>query len=161
MTANIQQRTESNIHSLEESTIIQACELLRNYDGGLKEHLAHIVAELCNVSVNAMMKETKHIDVVRARWLYWYAYRYMTDESHYSIAQYCSQWRKFTSTCISHSIAKMAVIIDGNSIWAKRWIILKRLIKIMLNKNVGDEQPSNITIKITHPKGVNVELKQE
>ena len=153
----------NDINKLEEETINEACKLLSAYNKGLKHYLACLVASLCGVSVGDLYTNTKHIGIIQSRWLFWYAYRYMTNESYESISRNSSEWRHFGSACVGQSVTKMAMMISQDDIWSKRWAVLKRMIKIML-RNTSKEQDlfqTPITIKVVYPKNVNVELKSE
>ena len=150
----------SDIQRIEADTIDKVCSLLRDYHSQTKDYIADITASLCGISKDDMLTDTRHIDVIRARWLYWYAYRYMFDVSYESIAKQSSN-RLFTTPCVGQAIAKMSLLVDTNTIWNKRWTILKSIIKIMLNgtDNAHEQQPTTITLKV--PKNINVELKKE
>ena len=158
-------KTENEIiddmRSIEEKTIDSACELLSTYGGEMRQYLARIAASLCCVEENEIMANTKNIDIVQARWFFWYAYRYMTNESYESMAQRSKAYRHFSASCVGASVAKMSMMISKEPIWTKRWTILKRIVKIML-KNINNETPNEVvTLTITHPKGVTIELKPD
>lgn len=147
---------------MEEDTISEICRIVRDYRRLTDEHLQRIVADLCGVSVEGMMGDIRHLHNSQARWLYWYAYRYMTNDSYESIAKN-NEYRKFTHPCVCQSISKMSDFISASTIWTKRWTVLKHIIKGILAKQPKQQQlfGDDITIKVTAPKGVNVELIQE
>jgi chromosomal replication initiation ATPase DnaA len=151
---------QNDIRRIEEDTIDKVCFLLSEYHFRTKDYIADITASLCGISKKDMLTDTRHIDVIRARWLYWYGYRYMFDASYESIAKQSGN-RLFTTPCVGQSVAKMSSLIDTNTIWKKRWSILKNIIKLMLNDN--DRMKENIqqTITLKVPKNINVELKKE
>lgn len=156
---------ENEIRQLENNTIDAICQSLANYNACLCDYLATFVARICNVSNREMFRETKNLDIVRARWLYWYAYRYMTDATYETIARHnsCEGNKKFTRVAVNQGVSRMALLIsEENTIWAKRWNIIRRVIKAMLKQNDAKEfAPQNILLKVTHPKGVTLEIKTE
>ena len=127
------------------------CDTLLNYEGRVRNYLADFVASLCNVEKEKMFSENNSLDVAQARWLFWYAYRYMTGETYEKI-------ETFTKVGVASSVNKMSVMIEQQPIWKKRWTIVKRIIRItnsLIDENT--EEP----IKIIIPKNANVELKRE
>lgn len=139
------------------------CRLIRDYRLSVSQHLERIVAELCDVSVEEMMKDTKHMYNTQARWLVWYALRYMTNDSYQSIARSTARGRMFTIGCICADISKMSNLISANTVWTKRWTILKRIIKESLDATslVKEKTLDEVSIKVSVPRGVKVDVKQE
>ena len=148
---------QSNIKLIEDETIEKACALLASYNNKIHDYIACFVSSLCDVEFKDLMYDTKHLNVVKARWLYWYAYRYLTNDSFDTIAKMTSQYRKFATSCVGSSCAKMSRMIDIEPIWNKRWQILKRIIKIANKTSLNESQ----TIRITYPRNIKIELKQE
>ena len=136
------------------------CDTLLNYEGRVRNYLADFVASLCNVEKKKMFSENNSLDVAQARWLFWYAYRYMTGETYEKIGRlsYDTYGKTFTKVGVASSVNKMSVMIEQQPIWKKRWTIVKRIIRItnsLIDENT--EEP----IKIIIPKNANVELKRE
>ena len=136
------------------------CDTLLNYEGRVRNYLADFVASLCNVEKEKMFSENNSLDVAQARWLFWYAYRYMTGETYEKIGRlsYDTYGKTFTKVGVASSVNKMSVMIEQQPIWKKRWTIVKRIIRItnsLIDENA--EEP----IKIIIPKNANVELKRE
>lgn len=148
---------QSNIKLIEDETIEKACALLSSYNNKIRDYLACFVSSLCDVEFSELLYDTKHLNVVKARWLYWYAYRYLTNDSFDTIARMTSQNRKFATSCVGSSCAKMSRMIDIEPVWNKRWQILKRIIKIANKTSLNESQ----TIRITYPRNIKIELKQE
>lgn len=154
----------------EQELIQEVCNLLHEYNVSTRDNFSHIVSELCKVDEKEMMTDRKNQYNIQARWLYWYALRYMTNESYSSISNSTKYDRHFTVACVCYSIKKMSDLISANTIWTKRWTILKRIIKESadantfekaFDKELSSNNQKEITIKITHPKGVKIELKEE
>ena len=136
------------------------CDTLLNYEGRVRNYLADFVASLCNVEKEKMFSENNSLDVAQARWLFWYAYRYMTGETYEKIGRlsYDTYGKTFTKVGVASSVNKMSVMIEQQPVWKKRWTIVKRIIRItnsLIDENT--EEP----IKIIIPKNANVELKRE
>jgi chromosomal replication initiation ATPase DnaA len=136
------------------------CDTLLNYEGRVRNYLADFVASLCNVEKDKMFSENNSLDVAQARWLFWYAYRYMTGETYEKIGRlsHDTYGKTFTKVGVASSVNKMSVMIEQQPIWKKRWAIVKRIIRItnsLIDENT--EEP----IKIIIPKNANVELKRE
>lgn len=147
---------------IENDTIREVCILLRNQELKQREYLANVVASICGVDVNDMLTNTRHLHMSQSRWLYWYAYRYMTNESYDSISEKSKMYRRFAASCVGDSIAKMSMMIHDNGIWSKRWKMIKGIIKGFLdeNGNVCVELPQVVTIEVKAPKGVEVKLSK-
>lgn len=147
---------------IENETIDELCNIIKRYNRLGEEQLQRIVADFCGVSIEDMMGDVRHLQNSQARWLYWYAYRYMTNDSYVAIAERNAH-RKFTPQCVCSSISKMTDFISANTIWTKRWTVIKHIIKGILSNRPKQKEfiCEDITIKVTAPRGVNVEVKQE
>ena len=148
---------------LETENIEKACDLLRQHESRIEDYMADIVASLCNVDCAEMLTNSSVAYLAQARWLYWYAIRYMTNETYDKIAirTTAKSGCKFTPNGIGQSINKMALLVAQEPIWVKRWTIIKHIIKLRdtVIKEKGDME--TLTMKIIAPKGVKVELKNE
>jgi hypothetical protein len=120
-----------------------------------------MVASVCDVDVDEMLTDTKHLQNSHARWFFWFAYRYMTNENYDSIARKTGTKRKFTVGSIGYCISKMSMMVESEPIWVKRWTIIKRVIKAILDNggdNIGARQET-LTFKVQPPKGIDVKLQ--
>lgn len=149
------------VDELEDKTIEKVCQIIQNYNGELKTILAYITASLCDVKAEDLLVDTTRMDVVRARWLYWYAYHYMTGETHESISRKSEEQRKFATSAVGAGITKISALIDTSSVWSKRWAYLKRVVKILTKQTETKQKQQTIQIKVTAPKGTKIILKQE
>ena len=148
---------------IETENIERACELLNGYEQKIENYLAHIVASLCGVDVAKMLSDTSVAYLAQARWLYWYAVRYMTNETYEKIAERTTSKSgyKFTPNGIGQSINKMSAMIINEPIWTKRWTIIKRIIKLRdsaINKTKNDD---SVTIRIVAPSDIKLNIKTE
>ena len=157
------EQIKSDWERLENDNIEKACEYLRMYEGDIEDYVAEIVASLCNVDVDKMLSDTSVAYLAQARWLYWYALRYMTNETYDKIAERTMHKTpyRFTPNGIGQSINKMSAMIVNEPIWTKRWIILKRIIKLRDTVVKEKSEIETVTMKIIAPKGVKLELKNE
>ena len=123
-------------------------------------YLAEFVASLCSVETERMFSSSNDLDVAQARWLFWYAYRYMTNETYEKIGKLSMPLygKTFTKVGVASSVNKMYTLIEQKPIWRKRWTIIKRIIKQC--ENVIDDETQK-PIKIIVPKDANIELKRE
>lgn len=142
--------------SIEISNINKACEYLRGYEQEIGNHLARFVASLCDIEVEEMLSNLKSNYCSQARWLYWYALRYMTNETYDKISERTIyNGHVFTMRAVAQGIEKMGRMVYDNGIWRKRWTILKRIIK-MHNE---DNKNNVVKVLITKPRGVQVEVE--
>lgn len=144
----------------EKQMVDSICSVLSAYEGNIRLCLSKFVAALCDVEIERMFSNDNHLDVAQARWLFWYAYRYMTGETYEKIGRLSEPIynKSFTKVGVAASVNKMYALIEQQPIWRKRWTIIKRVIK--QSENFIDESATK-PIRITIPKDANVELKRE
>lgn len=144
---------------LDSENLEKACEYLRKIEGNVEDYLADIVASMCNISVDDMFKNTSVAYIAQPRWLYWYAVRYVTNETYEKIAARTRERGfAFAPNGIGQSINKMAKMVDANPLWTKRWTMLKHIIKLR-DTNVTKQE--TVTFRVIAPKGYKLELKSE
>lgn len=150
-----------DLKDIDQQTVDVVCDLLRQYSTNTSMYLANMVASVCDVDVDEMLTDTKHLQNSHARWFFWFAYRYMTNENYDSIARKTGTKRKFTVGSIGYCISKMSMMVESEPIWVKRWTIIKRVIKAILDNggdNIGARQET-LTFKVQPPKGIDVKLQ--
>lgn len=143
----------------ERITIKCVCDTLRGYGSRIREYLADFVASICNVERDDMFSSCNDLDVAQARWLYFYAYRYMTNDTYEKIGRtpVGANGKTFTKVGVATGINKMYELIEQQPIWRKRWLIIKRIIKE--SDSSIQELPTPVTIKV--PKNVEITIKKE
>lgn len=156
-----EKQANETIAKAEKDALDISCEALRNYTQTLQKSLANLVAAICNVDVNDMLCEPRIAPFVQARWLYWYSCKRMFEDTNESLSEQTKSNYHFKTNCITKGISKMSMLIQEGTIWTKRWAIIKRVIAEVKKVEQPELFAQNITVKITHPKGVNIELKQE
>ena len=146
---------------IENENIERACELLRGQEYAVQDYMAEISAALCDVDVKEMLSETSVAYLSQARAFFWFSVRYMNSETYDKIAERTQKHGgfHFTPNGIGQAINKMARLIEKEPIWKKRWIMMKRVIKIRELANRDDGMESTITVRV--PKGVRVEIENE
>lgn len=107
------------------------CAIINKQEIDVQDYLADIVSSLCDIDTTEMMTKEDRLHCNHARWLYWYAYRYMTNDTFEHIEQITKRYgRRYSLQGISAAVNKMSNLIASNTIWTKRWIIIKRIIKL-------------------------------
>lgn len=152
-----EEEIKQNLEENERITMNCVCDTLSSYGGRIRLYLADFIASLCNVEKEKMFSTCNNLDVAQARWLFWYAYRYMTNETYEKIGKLSGELygKTFTKVGVAASVNKMYELIENGGIWRKRWLIVKRIIKI---SNTLIEEQENQPIRIVVPKEANVEL---
>lgn len=152
-----EEEIKQNLEENERITMKCVCDTLSAYGGRIRLYLADFIASLCNVEKEKIFSTCNNLDVAQARWLFWYAYRYMTNETYEKIGKLSGELygKTFTKVGVAASVNKMYELIENGGIWRKRWLIVKRIIKI---SNTLIEEQENQPIKIIIPKDANVEL---
>lgn len=148
-----------NLEDNEQHAMQIICDTLSTYENKARVYLADFVAALCHVEKGDMFSTCNNLDIAQARWLFWYAYRYMTNETYEKIGNLSRDiyGKAFTKVGVSSSVNKMARLIANEPIWTKRWAILKRIIK---EQNPSIAEPP-VPITITIPKNVELTIKKE
>lgn len=148
---------KERMQQIGDETVNKACDLLRAYNRRCDEYLAEIVASVCDVNVEDLLCDTKHIRNSHARWLYWYAYRYMTRESYKTISERHSKYKRFTEGGVGISIARMNIMIDQEPIWKKRWLIIRNILRAIEDESM-EYETTTLTLNVVPPKGIDVKI---
>ena len=142
--------------AIDDNVINGVCELLNKYNYNLLNNLIRFVASVCNLEPIDMLSISDKIYVSQSRWLLWYAHRYMTHESYEKIAERtCIEGHVFNTRSVAAGIEKMAHIIETEEIWQKRWLAIKKIIKLW---RVNDNDDSKEII-VTIPNYMDVKVK--
>lgn len=161
-----EEKIKSELMSIHDATIETACGLLRKYEYDIQDYLLHFVASICDVDAQDIFSVHDKIYISQVRWFFWHAYRYMTNETYEKISVITKKrfGYEVTPSGIGISINKMAGLISSESLWTKRWIVVRRIIKMHnetdISANKTDEAHRQLVkMIVTHPS--NVELKIE
>ena len=148
--------------SVDSENLEQALLYLKKCEIAVNEYLAEAVASLCGVSAKEMMSNTNATYLTRPRWLFWYAYRYMTGDSYRKMSNALKVGSKeFSEKGIQGGIEKMSAMINEDSVWNRRWAVVKRIIK--LREQEGESVDNTIVIQVPKTlKGkVNIQIKDK
>lgn len=153
-----EEEIKQNLEENERLMMTCVCDTLVNYERCVRTYLADFIASLCNVETERMFSDDNHLDVAQARWLFWYAYRYMTNETYEKIGKLSGELygKVFTKVGVASSVNKMNIMIEQQPIWKKRWAIVRRIIKTQ-NEIVFEPQ---IPVTIAVPKNVVLTIKK-
>lgn len=160
---------DTDFEKMENDTVDKVCELLNGHEDAVRSYLADFVANICNVSVDKMLSETSVAYMSQARAFYWYALRYMTNETYDKLSEYTVSHGgyRFTPNGIGQAINKMNALIEKEPIWKKRWFIIRKIIKKFHASSActyrPDGETKDVRVVVYRPKGVDVkvELKDE
>lgn len=147
---------------VEYSHVEQAIWHLKQQEEDVRMFLADFVAAVCGVEREDMFSNSDTACFAHARYLYWYAYRYMTGESYEKMArQVPNGGHRFVLRSIQNGVNRMSMMIEEQPLWKKRWTIIKRIIKL----REQDDDYIDKTIVIQVPKTlkgkVNISIKDK
>lgn len=130
---------------------------------GIGNYIAEQVAELCGISTDEMFSSSNARHTAHARWLYWYAYQYMTKDDYGTISRFSpNNGRVFSRSSISYGVSCMSMMVEREYAWKGRWKTIKHAIKTIRG---DDEEEIDRTIVIRVPKDlkkkINIEIKEK
>lgn len=96
-------------------------------------YLANSAAGVCGVDYEDFTgKKSGKGSVRQSRWLFWYAYRMMTNETYIKIAEVSRQVGiEFSLDGIRKAVEQMRRLIETESVWKRRWHEMSKVIKIL------------------------------
>lgn len=140
-----------------DDTLLNALDALGDYEKDIQGYIAESVARICNVDKNAMFSDFDKVHTAHARWLFWYAVKYMTNVSCRRVAEQTSIYgKRYTEQGIARAVGKMGSMIENEPMWKRRWSVIKRIIKLQYDNEEQDE-----TIIIQIPKSIKNKIKIE
>ena len=130
--------------------------------------LAESVASLCDVALSDMMSFTDTSDVAMARWLYWYASRYMTHDTYDRIARRMTlDGCTFTARAVGTGINKMSMLIERDVMWQSRWTMVRDIIRTYRAsakeqaERTSDTDTFTITVPAVLARRVKIKIKED
>lgn len=142
--------------------------ILQNFKYDEQVMVASFIAAICDVDYADLFAENKRQTTTHARWLYWYALRYMTHETYerISVRTYFDGC-KFTSQNVGIGISKMMRMIGQEPEWRKRWKLVKHLIDLKEDPNsyhqndFTNPSPQKYKLSLNVPKEIknNIEIE--
>ena len=125
----------------------EAIEHLKMCELSVQSKLADLTASICDVEKEKIFTDTDIIYIAHARWFYWFSYRYMTNESYEKISmQTINGGHTFNPRTVQSGVSKMTMMIAGEPLWAKRWLVIKNIIKTFNGNNIKKDEPLVIQI---------------
>ena len=116
---------------IHEESVKEIRSVLKRYEYNVQEHLAEIVASFCGVETDAIFsKKRLDMDKIQARWLFLYAYRYMTGKTYKGVVKTLREMgMKMSVRGVALSINNMSKLIETDHGWRCKWTVLKGIIK--------------------------------
>lgn len=141
----------SDLERMENFHVDMAIEHLTQHEKDFQAYLYDFAISLCGVSKSDMRLNSNSGHIAHARWFFWYAYRYMTNETYKKIANITKDLvgKTYSSVCINDGANRMSMMIETEPLWKKRWVIISRIIKM---KNEAENKTEDNTIVICVPK---------
>lgn len=158
--------------NLEDKTFKEIETILHNYDYNSQTMLAHFVANICNVDYTDLFVDSKEQYKTHARWLYWFAMRFMTGETYDRISNRTYfDGNKFTSQNVGIGISKMTKMVGMEQSWRNKWKVIKHFIKLREDphsyhiNDFSNPMPTKYKLSLNVPKGMKnnleIEIKEE
>ncbi len=136
--------TKKELAEMRSKTFKEIEEILRRYDYNEQDMIGSFVASLCDVDYADMLSASNNSHIAQARWLYWYAMRYFTHDTYYRISERTQlDGHRFTPESIGVCITKISALIEEDSVWKRRWVMTKRMIRLLQDPH--DYQHSDFT----------------
>ena len=154
--------TKTNLEKSKEGVYKEISTLLQKHECDTTLMLTASVAALCNVDVEDMMKQGQKMTNAHARWLLYYALRYMKNCTNEYIANITAyNGVKHTDMAIRVGVNRMSEMISREPVWRNRWETLKHLIKQVQGEDVTRIAPRKQKVVISVPRDIEVEIKKE
>jgi len=134
--------------ALDQQDIDNLCQGLRSHERQVQGFLCEIVASVCDVDKDDLLKSTDNVSVAHARWLFWYALRFLTNETYEKMVASINHEYGFSfrARSITSGVNKMATMIERDDLWKDRWRIVKHVIGL---RTQGTQQAFDFSKKIT------------
>ena len=147
-----EEEINNDIERLRDYHIRKALEHLHKHEQAIVEYMADFVASLCDVRKEDIHSDSDVVYIAHARWLYWYACRYLMNESYSKMSEQSSRnGHTFSIRTIQNGTSKMATMVEDEPTWKRRWSIVRHIIKLY-NDTTVHKQDNTIVIQV--PKGM-------
>lgn len=154
--------TWNTLNAQREHAINEAIEAVKTNTTDLFGCIVRITALLSDVKEEDIFSVLRQrSDILYARWFVWYAYRYATAETYSSIAHIMERYGNFNKDVICGAVIKMGKVLESNSHWHKRWVIVKKIIDEYKAQGMEQSEKDTVTLTIRHAAHVNIEIKHE
>jgi len=157
---NNKEEIESKINEMEQKVLKDMEIILKRHNFNMTTFLAHIIASICDIDVTEIFSVNNKAYLSQSRWMFWYAYRYMTGETYERIAEKTSfEGHKFHVQAIIHGITSFAKLLEYDRSWGDKWKMVKEFIKIKNGMGQGKDEKHEVVITV--PKNVEVKIKKQ
>lgn len=155
--------TARNDWAVMREDIDNAIALLRRYNENVGSYIVDVVAAVCDVRAEDIMSGICTAHITHARWLYWYSMKYMTKSSSLSIAIASSKLfnKTYTEQAVAHSVSKMSSMIEMEQEWARRWAVVRRVIRLSNDDEDGEKPVIVIEIPKELKKKLTIQIKEK
>lgn len=148
--SNGQHDMKKHLHEFD-NDLMEVCEQLHKGGTIAVEYLVNCVASVCGVEPKEMMTTRYKASCCHARWLFYYAYRFMTNESYSQINRLVRE--KYNTTYIDQTVAQsvyqFGMLMADDDTWKRRWLYIKAIIK---GHEIEQPKTSERKLTITIPK---------
>lgn len=152
---------EKEISDIRETFLAELRDVLRRHEYNTLDMLAHVVCGVCDVDVADMLSSVNKQYLSQARWLFWYAYRFVTGETYEKIAERTAfDGRRFTIQSVAVGVTTMGRMVEKEKVWAERWSVVRQAISVMYGKDAdAGRKTEDVTIQVIVPHGVKIDVK--
>lgn len=159
---NINKKCIEEIEKLKDSSE-QICnesikEYLKDIEYNYYNNLCDFIASIFNVDRADIISSDKRMNVVRARWMFWMALKFLLKKTNQEISSLTDlEGKFFNASSISFGINNIQSEMKNDFLLAGKWEVIKKM--ILPPKEIKDEDSKEeMTIKIIKPKGVILDI---
>lgn len=91
-----------------------------NNDIQINDSLLTFILSICNVTTQDFMTKSNQYNS-QVKWLYWYACRYIKNETYLKISQRQTLRKQYTLDAVRKGVERMSDLINTDIIWNERW----------------------------------------
>ena len=126
-----EEKVKRDWRNMREKDFDEISTILSNMDYDMQTMIGSFVASICHVDYADLHSMNNKQEVTHARWLYWYALRWWSDESYERISERTMMdGRRFTSANIGIGITKMVKMTSVQGMWRDRFAVVKKFIRL-------------------------------
>ena len=116
---------------LHDKSFLEIEAVLRKYDYNALTMLSSFVASICDVDTADLLTSSANVYISQCRALFWYAYRYMTQDPYERISKKTAiEGCRFSPDTVRKACEKITELINADPHWKGRWINVKRFIRL-------------------------------
>lgn len=162
---DLEQVATDKASNAEDKVLEKVCAILNGYESRITVWLAELTAAICGVDAKAMLSRNGTHPVAQARWLYWYAYRYVFNATYAEIGRQATYYskRRHSAQNVASSIQKISLMIEQEPLWTHRWNVLKKILKTATKETAKAKwkEDATVEVRIIAPANVKIETITE